>query len=193
MRLRLRAGPARYRLVPALDVLDVTGNLEAAKGGADVNCDLGGDIRDGVPLAGDEWALCEYRVEPFEPLDRMLALDTAVFGKLLEAILEEWMRVLHRAGDRVEDFQFHPPVPHLDEGAVARTHAHHGRLGKGHFEVAADGHRFGEIGAVVEFEDGKAADRIFLDEPGFAILAGRQVDLLVVDVDALFGEENADG
>src|SRR5260370_11335000 len=172
MRLCLRAGPARHRVVPALDVLDVVGNLEGAHRGADVDSALGGDMGDGVALTGDEWALREDGVEPFEPFDRVLALDAAEFRKLLEAILEEWMSVLHRAGEGVEYFQLHAAVPHLDESAVARTHAHHGRLGKGHFEVAADGHRFGEIDAVVEFEDGEAADRVFLDEPGLAVLTG---------------------
>src|SRR5690348_10452378 len=118
MRLCLRAGTARHRLVPALHVLDVVGNLEGAHRGADVDSALGGDIRDSVSLTGDERALCEDRVEPFETLDRMLALSPAVFRELLNAVLEERMRVLHRAGDRVEDFQLHPPIPHLDESAV---------------------------------------------------------------------------
>src|SRR5260370_30325508 len=161
MRLCLRAGPARHRVVPALDVLDVVGNLEGAHRGADVDSALGGDMGDGVALTGDEWALREDRVEPFEPFDRVLALDAAEFRKLLEAILEEWMSVLHRAGEGGEYFQLHAAAPPLDQSAIARDPAHPGQLGQGRFDVAADRHRFGEINALVEFEGAEASD------PGF--------------------------
>ena len=94
LRLGLGARPARDPLMPALDVLHGVGNREAAKVCIQIERYLGGDIGDGVAIAGEELALGEDRVEPFQAFQRMLALRPAKFRELGYAILEKWTRML---------------------------------------------------------------------------------------------------
>jgi hypothetical protein len=59
-------------------------------------------------------------------------------------------------------------------------------------EVAADRDALGELGAVVELEDGDAAIGIARQELGGAVLGLPEVDLHGRNVDGLLGEEDAD-
>jgi hypothetical protein len=59
------------------------------------------------------------------------------------------------------------------------------------FEVAADGHAFGQEGAVVEFEHRYPAHGVLGQELGGAVLGLADVDLNGGNLDSLFGEKDA--
>src|SRR5699024_10285257 len=103
-------------------------------------------------------------------------------------------QVAERHAHRQHQVEVHASVPHLDVDAFACGGAKQGRFGFLLLEIAADGDRFGNTGAVVEFQRRDARHRILGGEIGTEVVTGDDVDLDEFDgccVDAFFGQKDA--
>src|SRR5271154_1260260 len=177
--------------MPSREILERRIRRDAGRLRGEVDPNERGDIRDGEAIARDERLVADLRVEPLQLLLDGLALRLAVFGELLDARLEQLVGMLERTRGNGKQVQLHSPVPHLDERLLAIVLAHQVGLGMQAFEVAADRNRFGEMGAVVELDEGQAARGILREHLRRAVLAGENVDLLGRDLESLFRYENS--
>ena len=89
------------------------------------------------------------------------------------------------------EIELRAPIPHFDQRALQRAAAEQRRIGLQRLEIAADGDRFGDHGAVVEHKRRKPLHRIDCGESFGAMLLRANVDLLGRNLDALLGEEDA--
>src|SRR5262245_2301257 len=92
--------------------------------------------------------------------------------------------------DREKEMQFEPPVPHFDAGNLQRIASEQRRLGVKRFEIAADGNRFRDHGAVVEHQGGDPLQRIDRRVDLRLLLQGAEIDLLQGQRDALLGKKD---
>ena len=81
------------------------------------------------------------------------------------------------------------PVPHFDQCALERAAAEQRRIGLQHLEIAADGDRFGDHGAIVKHERRHPLHRIDRGIGGRALLQFAEIDLLGRNLDPLFGQK----
>ena len=75
------------------------------------------------------------------------------------------MGVLEYLRDRRQHAELADALELTHAGALERRGPEHRGLGMELFEVLDDGERLGEVAAVVELEDGEAAERVLLEEP----------------------------
>ena len=92
---------------------------------------------------------------------------------------------------RREQAEFHPALPHLDEGLFARVAAEERRLGVKRFDVAADGDGFGERRAIVEKERRNFLQRIDRRIGLLLVLMRHEVDVANGNRDVFLSQENA--
>src|SRR5262249_48335829 len=181
---------SRDFLIPALEILLLRLNLDGG-GAAEVDTDERSDIRDGEAVSRDELAVRQLTIEPFKPLGDCVLADLAVVGRLRDPALEKLAGVAEGPRSHRENLELHPPIPHLDNRLFLVILAHQVRLEMSSLEVAADGNRLGDTGAIIEFEYRKSTHRIDLQELGLAIVAARNVHLLVRNLDSFFSKKHA--
>jgi hypothetical protein len=142
-------------------------------------------------IARDNAARGEFPIEPTETVLGVEPLQFGVVRQLANAALKEIVTLAKGVCSRLEDVEFYPAVPHLDQRAVLRRRQK---------EKAADGvlrnngrwRRSRDKSAVVQFEHGHGAERIFLAELLAAINRFDDVDFLVGNLDTLLREEHSD-
>src|SRR5262245_56406603 len=100
--------------MPAGQIGESRSYLYVCQTAADIDCDQRGDVGDRETVARDKLVSVQFMIHPFESLMRDRALCLTVVRELLETALKDRTRILNRASDCSEQFQFHPPVPHLD-------------------------------------------------------------------------------
>src|SRR5580704_6668710 len=154
--------------MPSRKVLLIFLDLDGGRA-AEVDSDKRSDISNRVALACDEFAIGQDSVEPFEAFNRGVLCNLAVLLDLRDAALEEIAGVAERRRRHPENFEFHAPIPHLDQSLVLRVNAHQRRLRLDGLEIAANRDRLGDMGAVVELEHRYPTHRIDLQEFGLAI------------------------
>ena len=151
-----------------------------------------GDVGDREGDAGDEFAPGQFAVEPFHPLLGVPPAEFAVVLHLLDPTLPIGVRVAEASRHVEHDLGLHPPVPHLDVGLVAGIGAKQRRLWLTLLEIAADGDRLGEARTVVELQHRHAGQRVLGDELGGEVALGGEVDLRLLDLDALLVQKDVD-
>ncbi|HVA68495.1 MAG TPA: hypothetical protein VNF45_04230 [Candidatus Binataceae bacterium] len=159
---------------------------------AEINRDNGGDIGDRKLVTRYKAMRAEFPIEPGETVLGVEALHFSVLGQLADAPFKEIVALAKSVGDRLQNVEFHPAIPHLDHRALFCAGAEERRLRMEFLEVAADGHALGDAGAVVEFEDGHGAKRIFPAKVVAAIYRLDDIDFLVRNLNTLFGKEYSD-
>ena len=106
-------------------------------------------------------------------------------------LLHRRMQMLEYARHRQEQVQLDAPVPHFDQRGLERAAPEQRRIGLQRLEIAADGDRLRDHGAVVEHERRHPLHRI---DRGIGLGALRhcpEIDLLGRDLDALLGQKYA--
>ena len=76
------------------------------------------------------------------------------------AVLESRCGLAQCVGDGEQSLELGAPTPHFDQGLLERGLAEERRVGLQRLEIAADGDRFADAGAVVEHEVGDHALRV---------------------------------
>ncbi len=85
---------------------------------AEIDCNERGDIRDRKLIARYKAVRAEFLIEPLEPIRGVEALDLGVLGQLADAPFKEVVALAKGVRDRLQNVEFHAPVPHLDHRAL---------------------------------------------------------------------------
>ena len=106
-------------------------------------------------------------------------------------LLHRWMQVTKHRGYAEHEIHFTAAIPHFHLRDVLCAHAEQRRLRLHRLEITADGDRFGDHRAVVEYQRWHALK--WVDRGIFRrlVLLGHDVDLLARQRDAFFGKKNA--
>src|SRR5215211_961290 len=186
----LCAGPARNLGVPAPDMGEFLRNGEVGRL-HEVDRDQTGYVGNGEVIAGHIELILQFTIHDAEELDDTRFVDLGPFGQLRGLqLLHGRVRVAEYIRYRRQEVELHAPVPHLDQRLFFRPAPEQRRLRPQALEVAADGHRLGNHGAVVEDENRHALQGIERGEFRRLLLLRGKIDLLHWYRDALFGEEN---
>src|SRR5271156_981550 len=100
--------------------------------------------------------------------------------------------MLERAPGGAKQAKLDAAVPHFDDRLLAAVLAHQVGLRMQPFQVAADGDRFGQMTAVVEFDKRQTAGGILREHLGLTVVAGENVDLLDRNLQSFFSYENSE-
>ena len=157
--------------------------------GAEVDARHAGDVCDREAISRDELAIRKLPIEPLQALLGHGPTGLSVVGDLGNAPLEEVVGVAEGLRDRKQHLEFHAPLPHLHQRAVASVDTQERRLGLYLLEVATDGHALGQKRAIVELEQRKRAHGVPGQKLGRAILGLADVDLDGGNLDSLLGEK----
>src|SRR5438445_11515024 len=96
-----------------------------------------------------------------QELDGLRLVGFTPFGNLRHLpVLHRRMDVPKSGSDAAQQIELHAPLPHLDLSLAERAFAEQSGLWMQLLEVAADGYRFGDDGAVVELQHRQPPQRI---------------------------------
>ena len=126
----------------------------------EIERDEAGDVGDREAVAREERPAGQRGVDLAmfsSALARFTSAHSAICGDLQD--FGRGMGVTIGLRDREQQVELGLALPHLDFGALARAGPEQRGLGMQLLEIAADGDRFGDEVAVVEFERGHALER----------------------------------
>ena len=158
-----------------------------------IDCDETGDVGDREAIAGRIGTRRQLAVQQSQEILNAGLVGFAPRGNL--RIFERFhagMKMAKHLGHAEQKPLLEPAIPHLDDRRVASAAAEQRRLGLQCFEIAADRDRFGDHSAVIENKGWYLLQWIDRRISRSLVLERSDIDLLFLDLDALFGQEYAD-